>query len=181
MDAEVALRRVRRARFLRLAALHAGPLGPALVGRPDLAPLHEEAYASCPGAAGLACEGVGGVPRVCLTRRLEHLAHSALRGGKGRRSQEKAYVEGLLTCMRLLIPFSAVSFAYADWSGSLEKALPGPPSWRKPGWGGIKRTFPSGLLPVLELTERALQEDLAYLEGRKTPEAHLAPVDERLP
>jgi hypothetical protein len=146
MDAEVALRRVRRARFLRLAALHAGPLGPALVGRPDLAPLHEEAYASCPGAAGLACEGVGGVPRVCLTRRLEHLAHSALRGGKGRRSQEKAYVEGLLTCMRLL-----------------------------------KRTFPSELLPVLELTERALQEDLAYLEGRKTPEAHLAPVDERLP
>jgi hypothetical protein len=39
---------------------------------------------------------VGGEPRVCLVRRLERLAQSALRGGKRRREQEKALVEGLL-------------------------------------------------------------------------------------
>jgi len=39
---------------------------------------------------------------------------------------------------KALIPFSAVSFAHAASSGSLGKALPGPPSWRKPGWGGIR-------------------------------------------
>jgi Uma2 family endonuclease len=37
-----------------------------------------------------------------------------------------------------LIPCSAVSLAYATWSEGLGKALPGPPSWRKPGWGGMK-------------------------------------------
>jgi len=36
---------------------------------------------------------------VCVVRRLEHLAYSALRGGKRRREQEKAMVEGLLACM----------------------------------------------------------------------------------
>lgn len=146
MNAEVALRRVRHARFLRLATLHAGPLGLALLGRPELAPFYEEAYASCPGAAGLACEGVGGAPRTCLVHRLEHLARSALRGGKRRRAQERAYVEGLLTCL-----------------------------------GTLRGTFPEAWRPVLELTEKALQEDLAYLEGRKPPDAHLAPVDAHLP
>ncbi|WP_436411048.1 hypothetical protein [Thermus scotoductus] len=43
--------------------------------------------------------GVGGEPRVCVVRRLEHLAYSALRGGKRRREQERAMVEGLLVCM----------------------------------------------------------------------------------
>lgn len=146
MKAEVALRRVRHARFLRLATLHAGPLGLALLGWSELAPFYEEVYASCPGAAGLACEGVGGVPRTCLVHRLEHLARSTLRGGKGRRAQERAYVEALLTCL-----------------------------------SALRGSFPEAWRPVLDLTEKALREDLAYLEGRKPPEAHLAPVDERLP
>jgi hypothetical protein len=35
-------------------------------------------------------------------RRLEHLARSALRGGKRRREQEREVVEGLLVCMAYL-------------------------------------------------------------------------------
>ncbi|WP_038048274.1 hypothetical protein [Thermus caliditerrae] len=96
---EVEVRRARHALYLRLAAAHAGPLGPALLGHPELAPLYPTAYAACGGAEGLPCAGVGGEPRVCVVRRLEHLARSALRGGKRRRAQEKAMVEGLLVCM----------------------------------------------------------------------------------
>lgn len=96
---EVEIRRARHAAYLRLAAAHAGPLGPALLGHPELAPLYPQAYATCSGAKGLPCAGVGGEPRVCVVRRLEHLAYSALRGGKRRREQEKAMVEGLLACM----------------------------------------------------------------------------------
>ncbi|MGC8876650.1 hypothetical protein [Thermus sp.] len=96
---EVEVRRARHAQYLRLAAVHAGPLGPALLGRPELAPLYEGAYAHCSGAQGLPCQGVGGEPRVCLVRRLERLAWSALRGGKRRREQEGELVEGLLRCM----------------------------------------------------------------------------------
>lgn len=96
---EVEIRRARHAAYLRLAAAHAGPLGPALLGHPELAPLYSKAYAACGGAEGLPCAGVGGEPRVCVVRRLEHLAYSALRGGKRRREQEKAMVEGLLVCM----------------------------------------------------------------------------------
>ncbi|AFV75277.1 hypothetical protein Theos_0195 [Thermus oshimai JL-2] len=96
---EVEIRRRRHARYLRLAAAHAGPLGLALLGHPELAPRYLEAYGSCPGAEGLPCAGVGGEPGVCLVRRLEHLGRSALRGGQKRRAQEKAMVEGLLLCM----------------------------------------------------------------------------------
>jgi hypothetical protein len=96
---EVEVRRARHAQYLRLAAAHAGPLGPALLGHPELAPLYEQAYATCSGAPGFPCQGVGGEPRVCLVRRLEHLARSALRGGKRRREQEKQVVEGLIACM----------------------------------------------------------------------------------
>ncbi|MFN3179729.1 MAG: hypothetical protein ACK41R_06230, partial [Thermus sp.] len=59
-------------------------------------------YAACGGAKDLPCAGVGGEPRVCVVRRLEHLAYSALRGGKRRREQEKTMVEGLLVCMNHL-------------------------------------------------------------------------------
>jgi len=55
---EVGVRRARHARYLRLAAAHAGPLGPALLGHPELGPLYGEAYARCSGAEGLACQGV---------------------------------------------------------------------------------------------------------------------------
>jgi hypothetical protein len=96
---EVEVRRARHAQYLRLAAGHAGPLGMALLGHPELAPLYEKAYATCSGAEGLPCQGVGGEPRVCLVRRLEHLAWSALRGGRRRREQERRVVEGLLRCM----------------------------------------------------------------------------------
>lgn len=99
---EVEIRRARHAAYLRLAAAHAGPLGPALLGHPELAPLYPKVYAACSGAEGLPCAGVGGEPRVCVVRRLEHLAYSALRGGKRRREQEKAMVEGLLVCMNHL-------------------------------------------------------------------------------
>lgn len=95
---EVQLRRARRAMYLRLAAWHAGPLGLAWAGRPELAPRYPEAYARCGGAPGLACAGVG-EPRVCLVRRLERLARSAERGGRRRRAQEKALVEELLLCV----------------------------------------------------------------------------------
>lgn len=93
------VRRARHALYLRLAAVHAGPLGPALLGHPELAPRYSEAYAACGGAEGLPCQGVGGEPRVCVVRRLEHLAYSALRGGKRRREQERVLVEGLLRCV----------------------------------------------------------------------------------
>jgi hypothetical protein len=53
---------VRRAQYLRLAAAHAGPLGPALLGHPGLAPLYEKTCATCSGAPGLPCEGVGESP-----------------------------------------------------------------------------------------------------------------------
>ncbi|TBH21191.1 hypothetical protein [Thermus thermamylovorans] len=99
---EVEIRRARHALYLRLAAAHAGPLGPALLGRPELAPRYQEAYAACGGAEGLPCAGVGGEPRVCVVRRLERLARSALRGGKRRREQERAVVEGLLVCLEHL-------------------------------------------------------------------------------
>lgn len=96
---EVELRRARHALYLRLAAAHAGPLGLALLGHGELAPLYEKVYAFCSGAEGLPCAGVGGEPRVCLARRLEHLARSALRGGRKRREQERRMVEGLLVCV----------------------------------------------------------------------------------
>lgn len=96
---EVEVRRARHALYLHLAAVHAGPLGPALLGHPELAPLYPQAYATCGGAEGLPCAGVGGEPRVCVVGQLAHLARSALRGGKRRREQERAMVEGLLLCM----------------------------------------------------------------------------------
>ncbi|RTI00427.1 hypothetical protein CSW28_05710, partial [Thermus scotoductus] len=55
---EVEIRRARHAAYLRLAAAHAGPLGPALLGHPELAPLYSKAYAACGGAEGLPCAGV---------------------------------------------------------------------------------------------------------------------------
>ncbi|GLV48107.1 hypothetical protein TJA_12640 [Thermus sp. LT1-2-5] len=96
---EVEVRRARHALYLRLAAVHAGPLGLALLGYPELAPRYAEAYTVCGGAEGLPCQGVGGEPRVCVVRRMEHLAYSALRGGKRRREQERVLVEGLLRCV----------------------------------------------------------------------------------
>ena len=114
---------VRRAQYLRLAAAHAGPLGPALLGHPGLAPLYEKTYATCSGAPGLPCEGVGREPRVCLVRRLERLAQSALRGGKRRREQEKALVEGLLHCVAHLKDQFPLEFAPVP--------RPPGPSWKK--------------------------------------------------
>ncbi len=126
---EVAKRRARRALYLRLATVHAGPLGPALLGLPELAPSWEEAYRHCPGAPGLPCQGVGGEPRTCLARRFLHLSRSALRGGRKRRAQEKAMVEGLLRCVAVL-----------------------------------RANQPEGFSPVWEATQKALEEDLAYLD-----------------
>ncbi|KOX89286.1 hypothetical protein BVI061214_00444 [Thermus aquaticus] len=91
---EVLVRRARHAQYLRLAAAHAGPLGPALLGHPELAPLYEKTYATCSGAPGLPCEGVGGEPRVCLVRRLERLAQSSLRGAKGGGSRKRSWWRG---------------------------------------------------------------------------------------
>lgn len=99
MGEEARVRWARHARYLRLAAAHAGPLGPALFGHPELGPLYEEAYARCFGAEGLPCQGVGGEPRACLVGRLHHLARSALRGGRRRQEQERELVEGLLRCV----------------------------------------------------------------------------------
>ncbi len=83
---EARLRHARSALYQRLAIGHAGPLGLALLGYPELAPRYPEAYGACPGAPGLAGQGVGGIPKVCVANRLAHLARSALRGGERRRA-----------------------------------------------------------------------------------------------
>lgn len=96
-------RRRRRERIFRwLAALHSGPLGMAMAGRPELARAYAQVYARCPGHPALACRVSGGVPRVCLLRRLEELAESARRGGPGRRRREEVWIEELLACLSLL-------------------------------------------------------------------------------
>ena len=96
-------RRRRRERIFRwLAALHSGPLGMAMAGYPELARAYDEVYARCPGCPALACRVSGGVPRVCLPRRLEALAESARRGGPGRRRREEVWIAELQTCLTFL-------------------------------------------------------------------------------
>ncbi len=93
-------RRRRRERIFRwLAALHSGPLGMAMAGHPELARRYPEVYARCDGHPELACRVTGGVPRVCLSRRLEQLAESARRGGPGRRRREEAWIRELERCL----------------------------------------------------------------------------------
>ncbi len=93
-------RRMRHRRFALLAAVHAGPLGPSLIGRSELGPLYKQAYAHCPGHARLACAKVGGVPQVCFVRKLERLSASALRGGRKQRTKEAELIQGeLLYCL----------------------------------------------------------------------------------
>ncbi|APD09206.1 hypothetical protein [Thermus brockianus] len=120
---EVELRRARHALYLRLATAHAGPLGPALLGHPELASRYAEAYATCGGAEGLPCQGVGGEPRVCVVRRLEHLAYSALRGVKGGGSRRGLWWKGFFA-------------ASPTWSGrfprsSCRSSRPPRHIWRK--------------------------------------------------
>ncbi len=96
-------RRRRRVRIFRwLAAVHAGPLGMAMAGHPELGRRYPEGYAHCPGHPSLACRTSGGVPRVCLPRRFEELAESARRGGKKRRGLEAHRVEEIHRCLELL-------------------------------------------------------------------------------
>ncbi len=96
-------RRRRRERIFRwLAAVHSGPLGMAMAGHPELGRRFHEAYARCPGHPKLVCGSAGGVPRVCLPRRLEELAESARRGGRRRRGFEDRRVEEIRACLDLL-------------------------------------------------------------------------------
>lgn len=88
MQGEAWVRRSRNRRYRRLAAVFAGPMGPALIGHPELAGTQAEIDQRCPGAPGLLCEATGGMPRSCWVRRLEALALSATKGGKRRRGQE---------------------------------------------------------------------------------------------
>lgn len=103
MLGEAWIRRSRNRRYRRLAALFAGPLGPALIGHPKLAGAEAKVLQRCPGAPGLLCEATGGVARTCWVRRLEALAQSAAKGGKRRRNQEAALIrKEALPCLELL-------------------------------------------------------------------------------
>ncbi len=96
-------RRRRRERIFRwLAVVHAGPLGMAVAGHPELGRRYPEGYARCPGHPSLVCRASGGVPRVCLPRRFEELAESARRGGRKRRGFEAQRIEELERCLDLL-------------------------------------------------------------------------------
>ncbi len=86
-------RHARNARFQRLAALHGGVLGVALLGLAELAAPFEQALARCPGHESLPCAARGGRPRECFVRKLEQLAHSSLRGGRSRRLWERRFLE----------------------------------------------------------------------------------------
>ena len=93
MKNETRIRQLRNARYRRLAALHGGPLGVALIGRPELAASFELAARHCPGHPSLICAAAGGVPRVCFVGKLEQLAASCARGGESRRAWERRYIE----------------------------------------------------------------------------------------
>ncbi len=108
---ETELRRLRERTYRRLAAIHAGPLGMALAGHPELAPAYPEAYARCPGHPQLVCRAVGGVPAVCLPRQFEELAESARRGGVRRRQGEARRIRSLLLCLEVLEATRPPAFA----------------------------------------------------------------------
>ncbi|PZA06663.1 MULTISPECIES: hypothetical protein [unclassified Meiothermus] len=103
MQGEAWIRRSRKRRYRRLAALFAGPMGPALLGHPELAGAQAELTQRCPGTPGLLCEATGGVARTCWVRRLEALALSAAKGGKRRRIQEATLIrKEILPCLEFL-------------------------------------------------------------------------------
>jgi len=108
---ETEIRRLRERLYRRLAAVHAGPLGMALTGHPELASAYAEAYARCPGHPELPCRAAGGVPAVCLPRQFEELAESARRGGERRRKSEAHRIRALLLCVDLLESTRPGSFA----------------------------------------------------------------------
>ncbi len=108
---ETELRRLRERTYRWLAAVHAGPLGMALAGHPELAPAYAEAYARCPGHPELACRAAGGVPAVCLPRQFEELAESARKGGLRRRQSEARRVRSLLRCAEVLEAAQPPAFA----------------------------------------------------------------------
>lgn len=87
---EVEVRRARHARYLRLAAVHAGAIGPW-----ELAPLYERAYAFCSGAEGPPCAGVGGSPGSAWRGGLSTWREAP--SGGGRKGRE--LVEGLWVCV----------------------------------------------------------------------------------
>ncbi|HEU4742518.1 MAG TPA: hypothetical protein VFS50_13070 [Meiothermus sp.] len=104
MQGEAWVRRSRNRRYRRLAALFAGPMGPALIGHPELAGAQPEVHQRCPGAPGLLCEATGGVAHTCWVRRLEALALSATKGGKRRRNQEAVLIrKEALPCLEFLV------------------------------------------------------------------------------
>lgn len=99
---ESRIRQLRSTRYRRLAALHGGPLGVALIGRPELAPSFERAMRHCPGHPDLLCAGVGGAPRVCFVGKMEQLAASSARGGESRRAWERRFIEReVLPCLEV--------------------------------------------------------------------------------
>ena len=93
-------RLLRRLRYERLAALLGGPLGVALIGRPDLAAALERALAHCPGYDSQTCCATGGVPRVCFVQKMEQMVASVARGGETRRVRERGFLESeVLPCL----------------------------------------------------------------------------------
>lgn len=103
MRGEAWVRRSRNRRYRRLAALFAGPMGPALIGHPELAGVQAEVRQRCPGAPGLLCEATGGLAHTCWVRRLEALALSATKGGERRRRQEATLIrQEALPCLEFL-------------------------------------------------------------------------------
>ena len=118
MKSESRTRHKRSSRYQRLAALFGGPLGVALIGRPELAGDLERALRSCPGHESLICRATGGVPRVCFVQKMEQLAASAARGGERRREWERSFIENemrhcLATFERTFPPELAVVLEYA--------------------------------------------------------------------
>ncbi|WP_457631442.1 hypothetical protein [Oceanithermus sp.] len=93
-------RQQRSSRYQRLAALHGGALGAALLGRPDLAGALGAALERCPGHENLICGGRGGRPRVCFVAKLEQMERSVVRGGEGRRAWEERFLrEEVSACL----------------------------------------------------------------------------------
>ncbi|WP_457638025.1 hypothetical protein [Oceanithermus sp.] len=84
--------RQRSLRYQRLAALHGGPLGAALIGYPEAAGKLESALEYCPGHEKLPCSGCGGRPRVCFVAKLEQMERSCSRGGIKRRLWEERFL-----------------------------------------------------------------------------------------
>ncbi|AEB12570.1 hypothetical protein [Marinithermus hydrothermalis] len=116
---ETQVRQIRRRRYLRLAALHAGPMGPALIGHPELGPQYPKTYARCPGFPKLACAQTGGTPRVCLPRRFQHMARLTEKGGPRRRAQQHAYLKNeLIPCIQGLL-----NYYPPNWRPVLEYTL----------------------------------------------------------